>query len=115
MEVEGSEWRGTEKRRLRWVVKVCVCVLFAAERAASLLESLGTVHQEIRSVCAVFVAPVPCDTQTIPCPRAHTELGIFSPVDPFLCGAYCVIPDCSCLDSLRSASPSPQLAQPPVF
>lgn len=62
MEVEGSERQGTEKRRLRSVVKRRVCILFTAERAASLLESLGTVYQEIRSVvCAVFVAPAPCD------------------------------------------------------
>lgn len=59
--MEGSEWRGTEKRRLRSVVEACVCILFTAERAASLLKSLGSVYQEIRSVCAVFVAPAPCD------------------------------------------------------
>lgn len=59
--MEGSERRGMEKRRLWSVLKACVCILFTAKQAASLLKSLGSVYQEIRLVCAVFVAPVPCD------------------------------------------------------
>lgn len=50
--MEGKGWRGMEERRLQVVFKACVCALLAAEQAASMPKSSGSVYRETRSVCA---------------------------------------------------------------
>lgn len=98
--MEGSE--SVENRRLQLVAKACVCVLFtAAEGAASLFKSLGRVCQEARSG-SMFVALASCDPDP-PLPSSTQGIRASSPADLVLC----IIPDCSCLDSPWSASPSP--------